>query len=219
MKQRSGIVLGCAVVLSLAACANNAGGMKFDQLTQRQLEQGQARVYFFRDKVFYVVQAPHVVTANVSIDGRQVGRLNNGGFVTMTIPAGRHSFTIWSGTDRRERNADFPCPCYTDWNLDVPTGSNIYFQVWDKTRMEGARAAGGLATGAAVGGVGGAIDSAAGGSNIRAGVVTGAITGGVQDAVAGFRGRVREGESRIWAVDLVGEPDALPLLLNLSLSD
>ena len=51
------------------------------------------------------------------------------------------------------------------------------------------------------------------------GAASGAIAGGINGAVIGFRGRVREGEGRIWAVDLVGEGDALPVLETLSLSE
>ena len=170
---------------AVAACAQNANGVRFDQIPRNQLKQDQANIYFFRDKVFYVVQAPYIVTANVTMDGQQIGGLKNGGFILTTVLAGKHYFTVWSGTDR------------TDWFSNVPAGSNIYFQVWDKTRMEGARAVNDALAGAWVGG----------------------IEGATQGAEIGFRGRVREGEGRIWAVDLVGEGDALPRLENLSVSD
>ena len=77
--------------------------------------------------------------------------------------------------------------------------------------MEGARAIGGATVGSAAGSVGIDVQGAHG--------VTGAVAGGIRGAVISFRGRVREGEGRIWAVDLVGEGDALPLLENLSMSD
>jgi hypothetical protein len=69
--------------------------------------------------------------------------------------------------------------------------------------------------GTATGGVTGAL----GGGDIKTAAVAGAIVGGIQGTIDGFRGRIREGEGRIWAVDLVGEWDALPLLKALFSSE
>ena len=98
-----------------------------------------------------------------------------------------------------------------------------------KTRMEGARAAGGFIAGAAAGGVqgtGAAImdaDQPVRWGTLRPGVevaaLNGALIGGAQGAIAGFRGRVRENEGRYWAVDLVELSAAMPVLRNLSLSE
>ena len=146
VRQLKAPLLAACYILSIAGCVQNANGVRFNQISHDQPKQGQANIYFFRDNAFYFVQASYIVKANITVDGREIGGLKNGGFTTTTtIPAGKHTFTVWSGTDR------------TDWNLNVPAGINIYFQVWDKTRMEGARAAGGFVVGATTGGVAGAI--------------------------------------------------------------
>jgi hypothetical protein len=215
MNLRSGTAaLIVLATLSLPACVKNASGVMFDQAPQTQLAQGQARVYLYREKVVYLAQAPHVVSAEIEIDGRLIGAIKNGGFIAVVIPAGRHQYSAGVGANQ------------TTWYLEAASGSTAYFQIWDKTRMEGARAASGLALGAAAGGLGGAVDAATDteGPNtlkpdVKSGAVTGAITGGIQGAALGFRGRIREGEGRVWAVDLVGEGDALPVLKTLSVSD
>lgn len=203
--------------LYLTGCVQSANGLKFNQVTQRSLEHGQARVYLFRGRVTYLAQASAVVSARLQMDGKTIGGLKNGGFVELDVPAGRHFFT--AGTQ----------PELTAWYLDVPAATNVYFRIWDKTRMEGARATAGFAVGAAAGGVGGAEGAIANSdqifswstlrSSVEAGALNGAMAGGIQGAIVGFQGRVRENEGRYWAVDLVEEAEALPVVANLSLSN
>jgi hypothetical protein len=97
--------------------------------------------------VAYVVQAPYVARPEVAIDGRVIGVLKNGGFVSADVSAGEHSVTIGFDAEPTTRT------------VAVAPGASFYFEAYDKTRMEGARwLAAGVAAGPGVtNGVRGAI--------------------------------------------------------------
>jgi hypothetical protein len=209
-------LLGCVIAGFLSGCVQNADGASYAQLPHPLPGANETKIVLFRDKVFYVVQAPHVVSADVFIDNKLVGSIKNGGYIELTVLPGRHNFKVGAGTTALGSNE-------TMWNLNVPGGITAYFQVWDKTRMEGARAAEGAVTGTVGGGLAGAAAGASNSeslrdvkTNVASGAVGGAVQGGIQGAIAGFRGRVREGEGRVWAVDLVGEAEAMPALTQLA---
>jgi hypothetical protein len=110
-----------------------------------------------------------------------VGTVTNGGFIVFDVVSGRHSITITAATDQ------------TTKGFDAPAGSEVYIQVYDKSRMEGVAPA---LAGAAGGAVGGAIAAAA------------------QNEAA-----MSGGEGRVWGVNLVAKADAMLILKGLSLSE
>jgi hypothetical protein len=191
----------------------NASGPAFDQFSQGSPAAGYVRVFIFRDKVFYVVEAPHIVRADVSIDGRSIGGLANGGFLTADIPAGRHVVTVASRGVMADQSTKY---------FDAANGSRVYVEVYDKSRMEGARGAAGAVGGAVGGAVAGASQASSGGEATRPDVELGASSGAVNGAVAGaaygFAPPAPDGEGRIWAVDFAPETDALYTLRRLALS-
>lgn len=176
-----------AVAGILASCATtSASGPKFDPAALGPPAPGQARLYVYRDKVFYLAQAPTVAQADITVDGRSVGRLANGGFLTADLPVGPHVVAAASGADRTSRY------------IEIGPGA-VYVEVFDKTRMEGARA---LPAAAAGGLVGGAVG----------GALAGAAIGAAQSAQS-------DQEGRIWGMDQVAEAEALPRLVQLSKSE
>jgi hypothetical protein len=78
--------------------------------------------------------------------------------------------------------------CYGCFGL----GGDVYVEVWDKTRMEGA-------------------------APLAAGLVGGAAGGAIVGAVQGASREDSEG--RIWGVNFVTADDALPVLRGLALSE
>jgi hypothetical protein len=182
------LLLACLILVN---CSTNASGPRFENVPKEPLAQNQSRVYVFRDKVPYAVQAPHIVKAEIAIDGTVIGNLENGGFLTTDITAGRHSISATSASD--------PTIKY----FDAAPESEIYIEVYDKTRMEGARAAGGAAEGALL-------------AKAENGDVAGGMTRG---ALAGFFYSKNSDEGRIWGMDYITEQEALPRLRELSLSD
>jgi len=170
------VIVTTLAVAVLFGCAVSASGPSFSNLPQSPLTADQVRVYVFRDKVLYLAQAPHVVRATIAIDGRTVGYLANGGFLIADVPAGHHSVSAASAAYLTVRD------------FDVAPGSDVYVQVYDKTRMQGVP----IIAAAAVGGV-----------------IGGAVVGAVV-----FSG----GAERVWGVDLVPKADAWPVLQGLSLS-
>lgn len=179
-------IVACCV---LASCATSASGPSFDAVPQTSIAADHARVYVFRAKVLYLAQAPYIARAPILLDGRTIGNLSNGGFLKVDIAAGRHSVIATAGLDQ------------TGKIFDAPAGSEIYVEVYDKTRMEGARAA---PAGLAAGAVGGAAAGAQ--------AFVGHIAQEAQDSAA-------IGEGRVWGVNFVEKADALPILKGLSLSE
>jgi hypothetical protein len=163
------VLFGCAVV--------SASGPQFSSLPQSPLAADQVRVYAFRDKVLYLAQAPHVVRATIAVDGRTVGSLANGGFLMADVPTGHHSVSAASASYLTVRY------------FDAVPGSEVYVQVYDKTRMQGVP--------------------------IIAAVAVGGVIGGAVVGAAVFSG----GAERVWGVDLVPKADAWPVLQGLSLSE
>jgi Protein of unknown function (DUF2846) len=204
---------GPLLLLLVAGCATNASGPPFDQIAQGMLAAGYARVYVFREKVFYVVQALHIVRADVAIDGRPIGGLTNGGFLTADVPAGRHVVSVASRGVIADQSVKY---------FDVASGNRVYVEVYDKSRMEGARAASGAVGGAVGGAVMGASQASAEGeatrADIKLGAAGGAVNGAIAGAAYGFAPPAPEGEGRIWAVDFAPEADALYILKGLALS-
>jgi hypothetical protein len=109
----------------LAGCVTSASGPRFDALPKAPASANQARVYVFRSSVFYLAQAPYVARAPVLIDGGAVGTMTNGGFLIVDVVSGHHSITVTAATDQ------------TTKGFDAAGGSEVYIQVYDKSRMEG----------------------------------------------------------------------------------
>ncbi len=128
-----------ALVLAafLTGCVTNASGPSFDAMSPPPLADGMSRIYVYREHAAYIAQASTIVSAHVTIDGLPVADLENGGFAWLDLPAGRHVISAQSGLDRTARRF-YSAP-----------GANGYIEVWDKTRMEGARFAAVVAAGAA----------------------------------------------------------------------
>jgi hypothetical protein len=168
------------ILLVLAACGTNASGPRFGELHEAPVSAGQVRVYIFRGKATYLAQAPSVVRAQIELDGRLIGGLENGGFLTADLPAGPHTIAAVSGSDRTVKS------------FQATGRGDVYVEVWDKTRMEGA-------------------------APLAAGLVGGAAGGAIVGAVQGASREDSEG--RIWGVDFVAPDDALPVLRGLALSE
>jgi Protein of unknown function (DUF2846) len=188
MKRKFVLVVICGL---FGACATNASGPNFSELRTTPLGDEQARVYVFRDKVFYAVQAPYIVKAKILIDGREIGNLANGGFLVSKVEAGQHSISATSASD------------ITIKYFYAAPESEIYIEIYDKTRMEGARAAAGAAEGALI--------AKAENEEVAVGATRGAL--------AGFFYSKNSNEGRIWGMDYITEQDALPRLRELSLSE
>jgi hypothetical protein len=188
MKRKFLLVAICGL---FDACATNASGPNFTELPTTPLGDDQARVYVFRDKVFYAVQAPYIVKAQILIDGREIGNLSNGGFVMSDIAAGQHSISATSASE------------LTVKYFYAAPESRSYIEVYDKTRMEGARAAAGAAEGALL--------AKAENEDVAVGATRGAL--------AGFFYSKNSNEGRIWGMDDITEQDALPRLRELSFSE
>ena len=122
--------------LTVSACATSATGPAFNPQARQSAASGYARVYVFRDKVFYLAQAPYIVRAQIAIDGQIVGSLANCGYLVTSVAAGPHSITAGSG------------PYQTTRSFDSRGSGDGYIEIADKSRMEGARMAGEAAVGA-----------------------------------------------------------------------
>jgi hypothetical protein len=205
--------IGLSLLLLVSGCVTNASGPRFDQIPPSDLSAGYGRIYAFREEVFYIVQAPHIVRPEVAIDGQPIGGLANGGFLTADIPAGRHAFTVVSRGPLADQSVKY---------FDLASGSHVYIEVYDKSRMEGARAAAGAVGGAVGGAITGASQAASESDatriDIKVGAAGGSVSGAMAGAAYGFAPPAPEGEGRIWAVDLVRESDALYIMRGLSLS-
>ena len=213
-------ILSPLAALLLAGCVTNASGPSFDQVTITPPTASQAVVYVFRDKVFYAAQAPYIVRSTILIDNQPVGMVANGGFIVANVGLGRHYIVAESGAERTIRY------------FDALPGHPVYVQIWDRTRMEGARAVAGAAGGAAGGAVtGGASALNADGTPadkraVTQGAASGAVTGAIAGGAAGFRGDglystagfPGETDGRLWAIEFDGGPTALPILASLHLS-
>jgi hypothetical protein len=183
--------IAAAVFTLLTACGSiNASGPNFTELSTKPLAENHARVYVFRDSVFYAMQASYIAKSQIFIDGQIIGWLANGGFVTTDISAGQHFITATSAGD--------PTTKY----FNAVPATNIYIEIYDKTRMEGARAAAGAATGAII--------SKAQNANVADGAIKGAISG--------FYYSKNANEGRIWGMDYLSQEEALPKLQRLALS-
>jgi hypothetical protein len=168
------------ILLVLAACGTNASGPRFGELHEPPVSAGQVRVYIFRGKATYLAQAPSVVRAQIEIDGRPIGGLENGGFLTADLSAGPHTIAAVSGSDSTVKS------------FQATGRGDVYVEVWDKTRMEGA-------------------------APLAAGLVGGAAGGAIVGAVQGASREDSEG--RVWGINFVTADDALPVLRGLALSE
>jgi hypothetical protein len=201
--------IGLSLLLLVSGCVTNASGPRFDQIPPSDLSAGNGRIYAFREKVFYIVQARHIVRPEVAIDGQPIGGLANGGYLTADIPAGRHAFTVVSRGPLADQSVKY---------FDLVSGNRVYIEVYDKSRMEGARAVGGAVGGAITGASQAASESDATRVDIKVGAAAGSVSGAMAGAAYGIAPPGPEGEGRIWAVDLVRESDALYIMRGLSLS-
>ena len=214
------LILSSGVVLLLPGCATNASGPSFNQFAAIPLAAAQDAVFVFRDKVFYAAQAPYIVRSTIPIDNQPVGMVANGGFIVANVGLGWHYIVAASGAERTIRY------------FDALPGRPVYIQIWDRTRMEGARAvagaAGGAAGGAAAGGASAlnADGTPADKRDVTQGAASGAVTGAIVGGAAGFRGDgiystagfPGETDGRLWAIEFDGGPTALPILAALRLS-
>ena len=165
----------------MAGCGStNANGPRFAEVPQSPVSTSQVRIYALRDKVFYAVQAAHIVKAQITVDGRVVGNLMNGGFLSVDVLAGRHNIAAASGSDETMKG------------FESLGGSEVYFEVWDKTRMQGARAAPAFFVGGYLGAR-----------------VYGLIEGSLRE----------EHEGRIWGLQVLSREEAQEKFSRLSLSE
>lgn len=163
--------------LFLAGCVTSPTGPTFSALPQSPVAADQIRLYVFRNKVLYLAQAPYTARAPVVIDGRVAGHVVNGGFLRLDIPAGEHLIAVTANADQTVRY------------FKAPGGSEVYIQVYDKTRMEGVAPA--LA----------------------------GVPGSVAHAIAQSEAAAAANEGRVWGVNFVARENALPILYQLSLSE
>jgi Protein of unknown function (DUF2846) len=113
----------CVVSGLLAGCVTSASGPRFDETMQPTVAPNQTRVYIYREKVFYLAQAPYIAAGEVAIDGRVVGRVPNGGYLALVVAPGQHRITAIAGNDRTTRP------------FGAVGGSSVYVQLLDKTRI------------------------------------------------------------------------------------
>jgi hypothetical protein len=182
------VLAGCLLV----GCVTSASGPRFDTVQQKAIAPGQARLYVFRAKVLYLAQAPYIASAPILLDGRVVGSIANGGVLTADFPSDSrtvHSVVATAGSDQ------------TGKLFAADAGSEVYVEVYDKTRMEGARAAPAAVVGGMVGGAA---------TGVRAFVTSIADEARLAAAL---------GEGRVWRVNFVTKADALPVISGLSLSE
>jgi hypothetical protein len=166
------------VALLLVGCSTtNASGPKFSAADEAAGSPNQSRVYVFRDNVFYAMQAPYIVRSGIAIDGSPIGELANSGFLIANIAPGPHLISATSADDS------------TIKAFTTTPGSKTYIEIYDKTRMEGARAA------------------------------AGEVIAGIPGAFYGFYYSKNTNEGRIWGMDYVAAQDALPKLRQLQLSE
>jgi hypothetical protein len=174
----SAVIMATAL---LAGCVTNAVGPRFGTVPHAALAAGQARVYVFRDKVLYLAQGPGIGRPEVAIDGRVIGNLENGGFLTADVAGGIHTVSVGvrGAQTRRGFTATF--------------GEQIFIDVYDKTRMAGAR-------------------------GIAAGLAGGAI-GGIAQALQEQQEAAERHEGPIWRVDQITAAEGLAIVQGLSLSE
>jgi hypothetical protein len=185
--------------LMVMGCVAEATGPAFNTQGPAPVPIGYTRVYVFRDKVLYLAQAPYVVRAQIEIDGRPIGALLNGSYLSVNLSRGPHSLIAQSGE------------YYTTRTFTVENGSVGYIEISDMTRMEGGRmlAAGALAALVARGNAVGSGETIA---QIR------------QDMIAGAAGAVSQDESfagpqRVWDIEFPSSDDATPKLTQLALAN
>ena len=116
------ILIVCAL---FTGCSTSASGPSFESLPQQPIAAGQSRIYVFRTNEFYLAQAPYIANAPILLDGQPVAKLKNGGFVKLDVQAGPHSISALAGSDRSTRN------------VDAGAGTEVYVQLYDKSRMSG----------------------------------------------------------------------------------
>jgi hypothetical protein len=184
---------------TLAGCTTTASGPSFSQQIQPSAPAGYIRVFVYRDNVFYLVQAPYVVRADITIDGRLVGSLANGGYLLTTVTLGHHVVTAGSGQYQ------------TTQAFDARSAGDGYIEVADKSRMEGARIVGEAALGAA----NSLSESALNGDDwktARGSAYSAAANSAAQDEM------FSNSPERIWDVAFPSPQEALSKLQQLSLS-
>jgi len=179
----------------LFGCATSADGPTFSSEVQTTAPPGYVKVYVFRDHVLYLAQAPYIVRAEIVIDGRPVGALLNGAYLSIDIPAGVHRIVAQSGDYYTTR----------DFTADSGTG---YIEISDWTRMEGARMAveGGIGFLQARGN---AIQAGETRHDRRADELSGAA-----DAISADP--AYSGPERVWDVEFPAADDAMPRLMHLA---
>jgi hypothetical protein len=179
---------------AVSACVTNAGGPSFIEAPRSGSDAALDRVYVYRDHATYLTQAPQIVRAQVSIDGKPIGGLANGGYFVATVASGAHYLSAASSNELTLRH------------FTAAPGQDVFVEIYDKTRMEGARAfvAGGIA-----GPIGGAVGGAA------AGGASGVLTGGLYSEAS----QPDDQNGRYWDVEFRTRSEAIETLKVLRLSE
>lgn len=119
---RAMFLLSCVALLAGCATATPTGP-RFDDTQHQAVGQNQVRVYIYREKVFYLAQAPYIASTEIAIDGRLVGHVQNGGYLELEVAPGQHTITAKAGDDRTTKPFGA-----------VPQNA-VYIELWDKTRI------------------------------------------------------------------------------------
>jgi len=134
-------------VFMLSACAVEANGPAFQQVTDQGRTDDLVRTFVFRDKATYLAQASYIRSPWVVIDGKEIGNLKNGGFVVADLKPGDHVVTIGAGSEEP-----------TSKGFRTVPGADGYIEVFDKTRVQTSVIIGGVLGGAIGGAIAGAIN-------------------------------------------------------------
>jgi hypothetical protein len=114
-------MLGASFAVFLSGCSFAAGPPAVKE-NQSIIAPGFARIYVMRASATYLAQVPALVSADIFIDGKPLGRLRNGEYLRADLLPGQH-VVIASSSDQTARV------------VVAKTGMTTYVAVWDRTRM------------------------------------------------------------------------------------
>lgn len=104
------MLLAAASLLFVQGCATDFARVDTSALSKPS--QGQAGVYFFRQRVGPIGV---LVDSHLAIDGKRVGSINNGDYIYLELPAGKHKYLMGS----------LP---RTDVEVNMVEGENYFFE-------------------------------------------------------------------------------------------
>jgi hypothetical protein len=108
----------------LAGCgATTAEGPSY---LRQAVAANQSEVVIMRPHETYVLQSRFVVDADVKIDGREIGELKTGGYLTADVAPGEHVISAAASGH------------VTEGTFTASAGGTSYIGVWDETRMAAA---------------------------------------------------------------------------------